>query len=264
MMRVLTALLIGLAVGAGAAALGGDRLVAAALALEPVGTLWTNAIRMVVIPLIVSVIITSVAGQRDLHRSGRAGGLTVLLFVSLLFAGGLFAALVVPYSFDHLAIGPEVVEKLRAGASSTNPVAQQMPSHLQRVLDAVPANPVKAAAEGALLPLVVFSFIFATALTRLDSSRREPVIQLFEGISQAMLVVVRWILLLAPVGIFALAVGLGARVGGGRQALSCTTRLHCRRCCSCSRSCSTRSPGCWAALQSRNSRPPRCRRRQLP
>ena len=130
---VLTALLIGLALGAAAAASGSSRLVAAALAIEPAGTLWTNAIRMLVIPLIVSVVITSVARQRDLHRTGRVGGLAVLVFVSVLFAGGLFAALVVPYSFDHLTIRP------RRGRETACRGSIDEPGHPGRPGDAVSA-----------------------------------------------------------------------------------------------------------------------------
>jgi proton glutamate symport protein len=61
----------------------------------------------------------------------------------------------------------------------------------------------------------VFTFIFAAALKRLEQSRREPVIRLFQALGDAMLIVVRWVLAIAPVGIFALAIGLGVRMGVG-------------------------------------------------
>lgn len=98
-------------------------------------------------------------------------------------------------------IAPDVVERVRAGAATSNAAAEQMPSVVQRILDMVPVNPIKAAAEGALLPLVVFTFIFAAALTRLEPGRREPVTRLFQAVGDAMLIVVRWVLTIAPVGI---------------------------------------------------------------
>jgi proton glutamate symport protein len=92
-------------------------------------------------------------------------------------------------------------------------VAPQMPSLTERIVAIVPANPLRAVAEGAMLPLIVFTLIFAVALARLDSARREPVFRLFAAIGDAMLVVVGWVLALAPIGIFALALGLAARLG---------------------------------------------------
>jgi Na+/H+-dicarboxylate symporter len=215
MIRVVIALILGLALGAGAAAWGNGTLVSVSLAIEPLGTLWVNAIRMTVIPLVAALVITAVAYQTDLRRTGRLGGLALAVFVGLLIAGGLFAALVAPISFARLTLAPDVVERVRAGAASSTAAAEQMPSIVQRILDMVPVNPIKAAAEGALLPLVVFTFIFAAALTRLEPGRREPVIRLFQAVGEAMLIVVRWVLTIAPVGIFALALSLGVRMGVG-------------------------------------------------
>jgi len=213
--RVVIALVLGLALGAAAAAWGNHTLVKVALAIEPLGSLWINAIRMTVVPLVVALVITSVTNQSDLRRTGRLGGLALVVFVGLLVTGGLFASLVAPISFAHLTIAPDVVERLRAGAASSTATAQQMPSVVQRILDVVPVNPIKAAAEDALLPLVVFIFIFSVALTRLEIESREAVLRLFQALGDAMLIIVRWVLVIAPVGIFALAVGLGVRMGVG-------------------------------------------------
>ena len=84
--RVLLALLAGLALGAGAAASDSETLRGVALAIEPVGTLWTNAIRMTVVPLVVALVITGVASHADLGRIGRLGVLAVPVFVTLLGA----------------------------------------------------------------------------------------------------------------------------------------------------------------------------------
>jgi Na+/H+-dicarboxylate symporter len=185
--------------------------VAVAFAIEPVGTLWTNAIRMTVIPLVVALIVTGVAEQADLRRIGRLGGLAIAVFAALLLLGGLFAVAVARPLLGGLTVAPSAVESLRAGLSAS--AAAPMPSLTQRILETVPVNPIKAAADGALLPLVVFTLLFAAALTRLEPARREPVVRFFQGISEAMLVLVGWVLVLAPLGIFALALGLGARLG---------------------------------------------------
>jgi Na+/H+-dicarboxylate symporter len=83
------------------------------------------------------------------------------------------------------------------------------------LLSLVPVNPIKAAADGALLPLIVFTVAFAFALTRLDPQRRSYMLRLFEATTETLLIVVRWVLLLTPVGVFALSFVVAARAGAG-------------------------------------------------
>jgi proton glutamate symport protein len=207
---------VGLSAGAAASLSGSVTLFRVATALEPVGTLWTNAIRMTVLPLVVALLVTGVAATTDPKRLGRIGARAVPVFLGLLLAGGAFALALAPVSLDGLRIPPEVARALRASAAaSTTAVegARQMPSLIQRMLDIVPANPLKAATDGAMLPVIVFTLAFAVALVRLETERREPVVRVFRSIGDAMLVVVGWVLAFAPVGIFALALSLGARLG---------------------------------------------------
>src|ERR1043166_3493253 len=82
--RVLIALAAGLGGGAAIAASGNPRLLHAAETIVPVGTLWINAIRMTIIPLVVSLLIPGVAGAADLRAIGRIGGRTLLVFFLLL------------------------------------------------------------------------------------------------------------------------------------------------------------------------------------
>jgi len=167
---------------------------------------------MTVIPLVIALVITGVAGAADLRRVGRLGARAIPAFVILLIAGGLFALLLAPLGLDHLSIPDEVAASLRG---STRDLAQapEMPTTVERIIAIVPANPIRAAVDAAMLPLIVFTLIFAVALARLDPARREPVVRLFESVADAMLVMVRWVLAFAPVGIFALALGLASRLG---------------------------------------------------
>ncbi|MGH7520919.1 MAG: dicarboxylate/amino acid:cation symporter [Gemmatimonadales bacterium] len=210
--RVLAGLILGLAMGAVAAATQHPALLAIATAVEPVGTLWTNAIRMTVIPLVVALVVTGVAATADLRYVGRLGARAVPAFIALLLAGGLFALLLAPLALERLAIPADVAASLRGGALD-NADQPQMPGFVDRIVAIVPANPLRAAVEGAMLPLIVFTLVFAVALARLEPSRREPIVQLFQSVADTMLVVVRWVLACAPIGIFALALGLAARLG---------------------------------------------------
>lgn len=215
--RVLVALLAGLAVGTAAAGIDHPLLRRVTEGIEPVGTIWINAVRMTVIPLVVALVITGIAASGDPRRVGRIGLRAIPVFLGLLLAGGLFTLLVAPFSIDRMVIAPEVAASLRASAAETTraagEAATRMPSLTQRIVDMVPVNPVKAAADGAILPLIVFTLALGVAVTRLPPPRRDPLVQFFQTLADAMLIVVGWVLALAPAGIFALAVTLAARMG---------------------------------------------------
>jgi Na+/H+-dicarboxylate symporter len=215
--RVLLALIVGLALGAGAAASRSAALGSGVSGLEAVGTLWVNAIRMTVVPLVVSLVITGVVSTADARRVGRLGARAIPVFLAFLLAGGLFAWLVAPFSLDRLAISPDVAANLRAGgaaaAGAAGEGAGHVPTLLQRIVEMIPANPLKAAADGAMLPLVIFTLALGLALTGLKPEQREPLVRFFQAVADAMLVLVGWVLVLAPAGIFGLAVGLGFRMG---------------------------------------------------
>jgi proton glutamate symport protein len=168
---------------------------------------------MTVIPLVIALVITGVASAADLRRVGRLGLRALPVFLVLLVASGLFAVLLAPPALDRLSIPEGVAASLRDSTHALD--APAMPSLSERLVATVPANPVRAMVDGAMLPLLVFTLLFAVALARLDAARREPVVRLFESIGDAMLVIVRWVLAFAPLGIFALAIGLASRLGAG-------------------------------------------------
>ena len=186
--------------------------------VEPVGTLFINAIRMTVIPLVVSLVIVGIASA-DARALGRLGGRALLTAFLLLCASALVGALIAPPVFARLSLDPAAVETLRAraavalGSSAAADNARRVPGFAQWVVDLVPANPVRAAADGAMLPLVVFAVAFGLALLSISADQREPVLRFFRGVADAMLRLVRWILIFAPIGVFALTLPLVARLG---------------------------------------------------
>ena len=211
---VLAALVVGIAIGAAVQASGSAAFARMVGSVEIIGTIWINAIRMTVIPLVAALTIASVARSGDAATLGKLGVYAVAVFAVLLLASGFFTMLVVPFSLDRLEIPPEVAARLResVGTMTGGPVA--MPSLAQRIIDIVPVNPIKAAADGTILSVVVFSLALGLALTRLTPERREPLVEICRAISDALLVLVQWVLALAPIGVFALAVALGLKMGG--------------------------------------------------
>jgi Na+/H+-dicarboxylate symporter len=78
----------------------------------------------------------------------------------------------------------------------------------------IPTNPIAAATGDSILPLVVFSTIFAFALGRIAAEGRERIVAFFRSVAETMIVIVNWVLWLGPIGVFALAYVVGARAGG--------------------------------------------------
>jgi proton glutamate symport protein len=185
--------------------------------LEPIGAIWVNAVRMTVVPLVVSMLIVAVASSDTLRSMGRLGGAALLYFLGLLVVVGIITFLVAPPLFAGLTIDPAAAESLRRTAATS---AQQvtatvrgMGGFTQRLVEMMPANPIRAAADGAMLPLVVFTVFFGAALSRVPVDQRETAVRFFRAIAEAMLVIIRWVFAVAPIGVLALAIVVGARLG---------------------------------------------------
>jgi len=217
-----TRVLVGLGAGLGAGVLvavsGNEGLLRAADAVVPVGTLWVNAIRMTVIPLVVALLITGVASTADLRSIGRLGGRTLLTFLLLLIGTAIIVIPLAPLVFSLLPAGSGGRPALPAGAAeaaSQLASSGQAPTFGSWLTSLIPTNPIAAAASGAMLQLVLFSLLFALAITQLDSRTREPLIGFFAALSAAMQVLVRWVVAAAPIGVFALVLPLTAHGGAG-------------------------------------------------
>ena len=214
---VLAALAAGFVLGSLAAASANPSALRIIGFIEPLGTLWVNAIRMTVVPLVVSVLITGVVGSFGSRSLGRLGVRAFVTFAIMLVAAGVVGLFIAPPLMKHLPLTPEVAAKLResaqSAAASTVTAVQQMPSLAQRIIDTVPANPIRAAADGAMLPLVVFTLVLALGVSRLAPPLRDAVVGFFAGVSEAMMIVVGWVLVAAPVGVFALGLAVSSRAG---------------------------------------------------
>ncbi|MEO7457125.1 MAG: dicarboxylate/amino acid:cation symporter [Gemmatimonadaceae bacterium] len=206
----LAALGLGLTLGIAASATGDLNAARAASWLEPVGSMWVNAIRMTVIPLVVASLLVAVSATAP-GTVGKLGGRAFLIFVLLLSAMAAITALVAPLIFSRLTIDPSAAAAIRAGvAPVTRP---ELPTFANWLVSLLPTNPIKAASDGAMLPLVVFTLVFGLALGRLAPELRGPIVAFFRGVAEAMSLLVRWVLTLAPIGVFALAFVLAAKLG---------------------------------------------------
>jgi Na+/H+-dicarboxylate symporter len=206
--RVLLGLLAGLALGIALASWLPPSWHALAGWLEPIGTLWTRALQLVVIPLVTTLLFTGVsAGGAGL---GKLGGKGIVFFALTLAAVAAVTLLVAPAIFAQIPFDPDAARALRAASTAPH---DALPSLRDWLVALMPSNLVAAMSTGAMLPIIVVTLMFAVAATRLPAEPRERLERAAEAIRSVTIIVVRGILSLAPYGVFALAVPLALRLG---------------------------------------------------
>jgi proton glutamate symport protein len=215
--RVVLGLLAGLILGSVIAAFNRDAAMRVAGLVAPVGQLWVNALRMTVVPLVISLLFVAIAGKAPGERLGRIGLVTGLTFLGLMIFAAFFALLLGPPLIDDMKLTAELSASLRAGAgSSSGEVATQvkaLPGFGAWITTLVPANAIKAATDGAMLPLIVFMLLFALGARHIEDSLRQALLGFFAAIANATTVIIDWIILVAPIGIFALVLAAASRTG---------------------------------------------------
>lgn len=209
--RVLLGLLAGSLLGLTLAGHDGPAVTAVVAVLTAIGGVFVDLIRMTAMPLVVSLVIASV-GATTAGGVGRTGLRATLLGLTLLVAACVGTMLVAEPVLRGVAADPAALGALAGGASAPSTPATP-PGLTQWVRDLVPINVAKAAADGAMLPVIVFAVMFGLALARVGSERRLAVLSVVAGVAEAMQHLVSGILRFAPMGVFALAVPLTARLG---------------------------------------------------
>lgn len=178
---------------------------------EPVGALWLRALKMTIVPLVAALLVTGIVQMVAAAGAGAMARRTLGLFALLLFAGAVLSALIVPPLAELLPIPQGATATLSGGlAAATGPV----PGIADFLATVVPENIVAAAASDAMLSIVAFFAVLALAITRLADAPRAHLSDLFEAIAGAMLIVIGWVLAIAPVGVLALGYVVAANSGG--------------------------------------------------
>jgi Na+/H+-dicarboxylate symporter len=172
---------------------------------------------MTVIPLVAVALFAGVAGLGDLRRVGRLGARALGFFgattMVAIVIGFVVAGLILPFA----AVTPELQSALRDAARSdpalVRHAAEQIPAGARFIVELIPANPVRAAVDGNLLPLIVFITILAVATAALPDDKRHALTAIADTATQALIHIVRWVLLVAPLGIFAIVASAVALLG---------------------------------------------------
>jgi proton glutamate symport protein len=215
--RVVIGLVAGLIVGSLVASSNSSLAHRAASLLEPIGLLWVNAIRMTIVPLVVSLLFVSIASPASTDRLGRIGVVTLVTFFGLLAFAAVVALTLAPPLIGDLTLSRQAAALLRisatANAGDTVDLVAKLPGFGAWLTALVPANVIKAAADGAMLPLIVFTLLLALAARAIEATLRQALIDFFAAVAATMTRIVDWIIALAPVGVFALVVTAASRAG---------------------------------------------------
>jgi proton glutamate symport protein len=216
---VIAALVLGVAVGAAAQGLHNDAVIGGLGVIEALGQVWLNALRMTVIPLVFSLLVTGIVAIADAAATGRLAGRALMVFGVLLTGATVYAILAGQGLLSLWPIDPEAGRALLAGipadAAAEVGVAAQTDGLKAFLGSLATSNLIRAAAEDGVLAVVVFAIAFGFAATRVRDELRRPMAAFFEAVAETMVVIVHWVLLAAPLGVFALALGVGLRAGLG-------------------------------------------------
>jgi len=185
--------------------------------IRPLGSLFLNLLSMVVIPLVATALFAGIAKLGDLRTVGRLVVRTLAFFWTTALVAIVLGFLIGSALLPHSAITPEQQTALRAAAGADaafiQRAAETIPTGLQFIVQLVPANPFKAAADGNLLPVIVFVTIFGIAAASLPLEKRAPLIGMADAVTDVLIRIIHWVLLFAPIGIFALVAPLITQFG---------------------------------------------------
>lgn len=198
----------GIALGIAVQGTGASAILPAA---DVVGSLWLSALQMTIVPLVAALLVVGIVQAVAAARAGRLALTALASFAAVLTAVTVFAAFAMPALLEAFPIPDSAVAALRDSADAE--AAGPVPSIGDFLKSLVPTNIVAASAETAMIGVIVFFSLFALAITRLPAAHARHLTTLFEAITGAMLIVIGWVLWIAPLGVFALALTVAGNSG---------------------------------------------------
>ncbi|HEX2166044.1 MAG TPA: dicarboxylate/amino acid:cation symporter [Longimicrobiales bacterium] len=185
--------------------------------ISPIGTVFIRLIMMIVIPLVVASLILGTASVGDLRKLGRLGGKTVVIYLATTAVAVTIGLLLSNLVRPGARIDPTTRDTISAAwaddAAGRMTLAAEKPSVTETLVNMIPSNPFASASNGDLLPLIIFSIIFGAALTLIARDRRDMVLTFFNGVNDTVMVMIDWIMKLAPYAVFVLVGSVVSRFG---------------------------------------------------
>jgi Na+/H+-dicarboxylate symporter len=185
-----------------------------------IGTMFMNALRMIIVPLITASIICGVANMGGRSDLGRLGGLTLgyyaLTSTLAILVGLFYVNLISPGIIDGVAAGESLNLSLDEAtlASAVASVEGRGGADVAAIfLRMIPTNIVAAAAEGQMLGLIFFALVFGYFMTQIPNRQGEVLLNFWQGISETMMRITMWVMRFAPYGVFGLVAATVASTG---------------------------------------------------
>ncbi|MGE0455613.1 MAG: dicarboxylate/amino acid:cation symporter [Vicinamibacteria bacterium] len=219
-----TKILLGLVLGAASgvalnlATGGGERVAWLVGVTEPIGRMWLSGLIMVVIPLILSTLALGVAGLGSLKRLGRIGAVTIACFLSLTAISTGLGLTVMNTVQPGKGLDPAIKQKLMATYSGQVQDAMGLSGsvlNIDLLVNVVPRNPVKAAAEGNMLAVIFFALMLGVGLTLVGRERARALLELLDSLGHVVVAIIGLVMSVAPLGVFCLIFSVTARFGFG-------------------------------------------------
>ncbi len=210
--RILLSLVLGLLGGIALAAYAPGAVPGVVKVAQPIGSAWLNALQMTVVPLVFALLVTGIAATAEAAQAGRIAARTIATILVVLTLSAAAATLLTPLFLDLVPLPTDSAAALRAALGAVAPAAP-VPPLGEFLAGIVPSNVVAAASGSAFLSLIIFTLIFAFAITRIEAAGRAILIGFFTAVRDAMLVMIGWIIWIAPIGVVALALVVGAKAG---------------------------------------------------
>ena len=217
--KIFVALLAGVLVGAVARVSGPGPLLRVLVAVEPFGTVFIRLITMVVVPLVVASLFVGVASIGDVRRLGDIGGKTLIYFLATTLIAATIGLAVARLARVGADLDPEARDALTRSNPPSGPAESgaaptpQTPGFGQLLVDMTPQNPFASAAQADLLPLIIAVCIFGAAATAIKGDGPRTVITFFSGVKDLSMIVIDWLMRLAPAAVFILIATVVDRAG---------------------------------------------------
>ena len=178
---------------------------------DVIGTLWLRGLQMTIVPLVAALLVIGIVQTVAAASAGRVAATSLALFAAILTTGTVFAAFAMPMLLDAFSIPAAAAEALRQGLTAEQ--ASAVPSIAEFFKSMIPSNIFAAAAETAMIAIIVFFSLLALAIVRLPATHRQLMVTFFEAVTGTMLVIIGWVLWLSPLGVFALSLSVAGQSG---------------------------------------------------
>jgi Na+/H+-dicarboxylate symporter len=226
--QILIAMGLAGAIGVGLRHLPGESVKGVLAASGFVGDLFIRALKMIIVPLIVTSVVSGIAGLHGVEGFGRLGGKTVAFYLVSSLAAILVGLTMVNLIQPGLDSDGRPNETIRAAFAASGETAdeadrakveaagQRETKDLLSVFKAMlPPNVIRAASDnGQMLGVIVFSILFAVAISQLPSGEMRTLREFFQAGNDVMIVLTRWVMATAPVGVFGLLLPVIYNTGG--------------------------------------------------